>query len=243
MVEEQATRESAGLLRPVFVLGMHRSGTSCLAGCLEDMGLRFGNVNRAAKYNRKGNMEDAEVYGLNDAVLAATGNAWDNPPAGEAQWTNETRRRRDSIIERYRAAGEQFGWKDPRFILTFDGWLERIAAPQIIATVRKPAAVAVSLVNRGGITFVQGLELWAAYNSRLLQIARRQELKGRFISFDEPEERYLAQVKRLGAEVGLNASGARLSFFEKDLRQSQATELPQVPDQYDRLHQQLLEFI
>ena len=28
----------------VFVLGMHRSGTSCLAGCLEHCGLHLGDV-------------------------------------------------------------------------------------------------------------------------------------------------------------------------------------------------------
>ena len=29
---------------PVAVIGMHRSGTSCLAGCLEDLGLNLGDV-------------------------------------------------------------------------------------------------------------------------------------------------------------------------------------------------------
>jgi len=44
--------------RPMLILGMHRSGTSCLAGCLQAAGLISGEVNIQAMYNAKGNREN-----------------------------------------------------------------------------------------------------------------------------------------------------------------------------------------
>jgi len=43
---------------PILILGMHRSGTSCLAGCLEEAGLYLGDVNLKAGFNKKGNREN-----------------------------------------------------------------------------------------------------------------------------------------------------------------------------------------
>jgi len=34
---------------PILILGMHRSGTSCLAGCLEEAGLYLGDVTKIEK--------------------------------------------------------------------------------------------------------------------------------------------------------------------------------------------------
>lgn len=58
---------------PVTVLEMHRSGTSCLAGCLEDAGLFPGEVSRAAPFNKKGNNENLAVMEFTDEVLAEAG--------------------------------------------------------------------------------------------------------------------------------------------------------------------------
>ena len=40
---------------PIFVLGMLRSGTSCLTGILEEAGLFLGDVKRKSRFNAKGN--------------------------------------------------------------------------------------------------------------------------------------------------------------------------------------------
>ena len=43
--------------RVVCVLGMHRSGTSCLAGSLEQQGLFLGETNTRGPFNLRGNRE------------------------------------------------------------------------------------------------------------------------------------------------------------------------------------------
>ena len=53
---------------PVAIVGMHRSGTSCLAGCLEDLGLTLGKVNRAAPHNLKGNNENPRFWDRKSVV-------------------------------------------------------------------------------------------------------------------------------------------------------------------------------
>ena len=55
--------------RVVAVLGMHRSGTSALAGSLEQHGLFLGRVSTSNPHNPKGNRESAEVRRLNEDVL------------------------------------------------------------------------------------------------------------------------------------------------------------------------------
>ena len=46
----------------VIILGMHRSGTSCLTGCLKEYGLHLGDVSESNKHNKKGNQENKEVF-------------------------------------------------------------------------------------------------------------------------------------------------------------------------------------
>ena len=62
------------------VLGMHRSGTSWLAGSLEERGLALGEVNESAKYNAKGNRENSELQSLHAAVLRDSGGTWRDIP-------------------------------------------------------------------------------------------------------------------------------------------------------------------
>ncbi|WP_173204579.1 hypothetical protein [Sphingopyxis sp. BSNA05] len=51
----KATAVSLGdVSRPfVLILGMHRSGTSCLAGALERCGLHLGDVRRTGTHNKR----------------------------------------------------------------------------------------------------------------------------------------------------------------------------------------------
>ena len=50
----------------IIVLGMHRSGTSLIAGVLHEMGVNMGsNLMKADEYNPKGYFEDIEIYKFN----------------------------------------------------------------------------------------------------------------------------------------------------------------------------------
>ena len=68
------------------VLGMHRSGTSCLTGSLEEAGLHMGDIHTWNPHNLKGNRENQKIVDINDQVLASAGAAWDNPPDTDISW-------------------------------------------------------------------------------------------------------------------------------------------------------------
>src|SRR5262245_57017553 len=128
----------------VSVVGMHRSGTSCLAGALQEAGLHAGEVSRGDPYNARGNREHLEIRGLNDDVLAASGGDWSRPP-DRVLWQEEDERRRDRLVARFASAAQHWMFKDPRTLLVLPFWK---AAPGVVLFVgifRHPVNVARSL--------------------------------------------------------------------------------------------------
>ena len=43
----------------ILMLGMHRSGTSCLTGIMQALGVHLGEVFTESTWNKKGNRENA----------------------------------------------------------------------------------------------------------------------------------------------------------------------------------------
>src|ERR1700722_18071970 len=127
----------------VCILGMHRSGTSCLAGSLEEAGLRLGDVFRVGQYNAKGNRENGRIMALQEAVLIHSGGSWDRPPE-YVSWNDSNRAERDNIISSY-TDEPVWGFKDPRTILLIDFWREALSNLTVVGTLRHPRLVAESL--------------------------------------------------------------------------------------------------
>jgi hypothetical protein len=76
----------------VLVLGMHRSGTSALAGALEAMGFDLGpedDVMPADIGNPEGYFELLSVVRANDDLLARFGGRWDSPPNFAPGWSED----------------------------------------------------------------------------------------------------------------------------------------------------------
>ncbi len=210
-------------LSSIIVLGMHRSGTSCLAGSLEQAGLCLGNVNRKAPHNPKGNQENRDIMDLNDAVLSASGAAWDSPPDTSPIWSKSHRDQRDQILASY-PQDQIIGFKDPRTIFTLEGWLEALPQTRLVATFRHPFAVAQSLSTRNGFPIKRGLDLWLSYNRRLLAISESREVP--VINFDLLAEHYGIALRTICERLGLTPPVDGFNFFEAGLRRNG---LPQEP--------------
>jgi hypothetical protein len=110
--------------RIICILGMHASGTSCLAGSLEEAGLWLGEVNTVSDNNAKGNRESKRIYELHDAILIGSGGSWARPPA-IVRWSDAHRAERDAIIRSF-ADVPVWGFKDPRTLLVLDLWREAL---------------------------------------------------------------------------------------------------------------------
>jgi len=197
---------------PVAVIGMHRSGTSCLAGCLEDLGLSLGEVNTAAPHNRKGNRENPRFWPVHDAVLARVGAAWDNPPGEPVAWTAAEIADLRAVLADYDALPTPWGFKDPRATVLLDGWFEVLPELRLTASIRHPLAVAGSLAARNGYDRDRALHIWSIYNRAVLRWRGLTDFT--VIDYDAPD--YEGRVRSVAAGLGLDAD-APMPFRAEEL--------------------------
>lgn len=221
---------------PVIILGMHRSGTSCLTGCLEETGLYLGKVNQRAKCNDKGTRENLAFMELNDRVLSANGAGWDGPPAETVRWSEDHHRQRDALVAEYDGT-PAWGFKDPRTVLTADGWLDALPGARLVATFRDPYAVAQSLHARNGFSIEKGLSLWSAYNERLLSLCEKHDIA--VINYDWPADQYRRALGGVCCAVGLSPPRDGFAFFEAQMRRNQPKPHLDLPDHLRAVHRKL----
>lgn len=197
---------------PVAVIGMHRSGTSCLAGCLENLGLNLGEVNTQAPYNRRGNRENPRLWPVHDAVLARVGASWDRPPAEPVAWTAAEVADLKAVLADYAEVPRPWGFKDPRATVLLDGWFAVFPDLRLAASVRHPLAVAGSLNARNGFDLDTALAIWNVYNRHVLFWRARMDFP--VIDYDAPD--YEARVRGAAADLGLDAA-APMPFRTEEL--------------------------
>ena len=154
----------------ILVLGMHRSGTSALAGAL----IRLGAAPPATlmtplEANPLGYWESRLFMDFHDRLLDAAGSAWDHwtPFNADAIGFDHTAQLSDNF-ERL-LCGEfgdapLFVMKDPRICRFVPFWLRNLRAANIDAAavipLRSPLAVAQSLAARDGMGIPHALLLW-----------------------------------------------------------------------------------
>ena len=201
------------------VLGMHRSGTSCLTGQLQQAGLVLGEVMERAPFNRKGNRENPQIMSLNDDLLAHNGGSWHSPP-DKVHWLKSHELRRESVLSKYNDF-HRWGFKDPRSLFTLPFWLQGLAGEKVrlIGCIRHPLSVAKSLHNRSSdFSLVRGIELWRRYNEKLFDIQARHCFP--LVDFDLEDGAYVASVKRALQYLELDSGHGQLNmdFFVEELR-------------------------
>lgn len=147
----------------LVVLGMHRSGTSSVAGALTLLGAAAPRTLMApADDNPRGFWESNVVMSLDDQLLAELGASWNdwhplNPP-------RQSDPRIAAALRAEFGEAETIVLKDPRMCRLFPAWratlIEAGYQPLILTPLRHPSEVAASLVARNPITRAQGLRLW-----------------------------------------------------------------------------------
>lgn len=181
----RAAAAGAGPREVVLVLGMHRSGTSFVAGQLVRAGLRVPGTPMLGDGGTEGGFfEPREVVALNEATLRASGGGWhdvlrprllDDPAAAARLRAAAT-----ALLDNLLAAPGAAMIKDPRLCLVLPCWLDALDAlglrARLVVVVRSPQEVALSLHRRNGISLAHGRLLWARYN---LELARALAARGR----------------------------------------------------------------
>jgi hypothetical protein len=155
----------------VLVIGMHRSGTSAIAGALGALGFHLAREDDRMEWPES-NPEHWESLSLglhNEGLLNALGGSWDAPPDLPQHWEHSARilsgGDSGSLLARAYPMPGPAVWKDPRACILLPYW--RTVLPDPIAAVfvwRAPMAVAHSLLQRDGMPLAAGLALWERYN-------------------------------------------------------------------------------
>lgn len=223
--------------RGVAVLGMHRSGTSMLAGTLRTAGVYFGDVlDHTFARNPTGLQEAPALLYMHEDLLQKNSGAWHSPP-DTVKWEPMHLAVRDLFIESRRSAA-LWGFKDPRTLLTIDGWFEACPDLLCLGIFRHPAEVAMSIHERNSFELDRCFAIWLAYNERLLAIADSRPCP--LMEFGADRESSLAAIKRCIEPLGLELGDAAQSVYDQTHRHYERPEVV-VPPECQVLYEALLE--
>ncbi|MBO9661412.1 glycosyltransferase [Dokdonella sp.] len=158
----------------IVVLGMHRSGTSSVAGLLARLGVHAGDDAELmiGPDNPKGHYELARLHGACLRRLEAAGGDWKQPPTSAPGAAVDAFRR--DIAELLRTLEPRRPWliKEPRLCLLARELLPLLTRPVFVHVVRDPHAVAQSLAARNGLARDHALALWRQYTQAAFEASR-----------------------------------------------------------------------
>lgn len=195
----------------LLILGMHRSGTSALAGSIQKLGLRLGSELLEPSFdNADGFFEHKCVVSLNDRLLSVLGGSWSNPPSLSGNWWQQPnlaafRREAQAIIGLDFPDDPLFALKDPRLCLLQPFWIDVLKSlridPVAIHMIRSPEEVADSLFRRDRLATELAYDLWERYVTNAerdgVAIIRSR------CSFDDLLQSPVKTLERCGDELGI----------------------------------------
>ena len=154
----------------IVVLGMHRSGTSVLAGLVSLQGYYLGASEMPKREdNPKGFYENFKVYQLNQSILLDHNTSWDEYSFTMDQISPEDLHRYEvkarEIIKQEFGPVKRIFMKDPRMCLLFPLW-EKVLTEmgfsiKVILAYRSPMEVANSLQVRNEMAVEKSLMMWS----------------------------------------------------------------------------------
>ncbi|AGW15250.1 hypothetical protein [Megalodesulfovibrio gigas] len=163
----------------VIILGMHRSGTSTLAGCLHLLGMDLGDmIMQATPDNATGYFENIDIYAVHERLFAELGHSWDVVGELPRNWmtaeaTKQAAAELEHILETQFIGKPSWAIKDPRICRLMPLWNSVLSKlqlnPNYILVIRDPIEVARSLQKRDGMNIGRACLLWAMHNIESIQ--------------------------------------------------------------------------
>ncbi|MCB0664872.1 MAG: hypothetical protein KDC80_03575, partial [Saprospiraceae bacterium] len=175
----------------IMVLGMHRSGTSAMAGVLEYLGFNLGeDLMPASKFNPKGYFENNQIYHLNEAILRGLGVSWNKTYYLPAAILDRIDRKyidqANEILANQFYDGEVIVLKDPRFSILSEFW-KKILVSQgfdlyFVIMIREPMMVTRSLFQRDSFICEKSSLIWMDYMFKAERLTRNENRI--FVNYD-----------------------------------------------------------
>ncbi|MGS1121650.1 hypothetical protein [Rhodanobacter sp. UC4436_H3] len=202
----------------ILIVGMHRSGTSALAGLVGKLGIPLGDhLLEAGSDNPKGYWEHQDVVLAHERLLRKLGSRWDDVRALPVDWlgseaAREASKAIEEIISRDFSAGPVWALKDPRLCRVLPLWLEVLQKmhirPVLLFMVRRPSEVSASIEARNQWHPLVGKLLWLRYMAEAIEASSASSRE--VLLYDDVLADPIASVttafSRLGIKMGKGVS-------------------------------------
>jgi hypothetical protein len=206
----------------IFIVGMHRSGTSALTRVLSLCGAALPATLMAPNSgNPTGYWEPHDAMELNDKFLHARASSWSDPglafrsaPRDHTGFVRYVALVRHflALIHDFLAHGVDAGGplviKEPRITALLPYWIAAATtagfAPKAIHIFRNPADVASSLAARDGMAFDRACTLWQKYN--LLGEHDARAIPRAFVSYETLIDDWERTIARCATEIGVGVA-------------------------------------
>jgi len=207
----------------ILIVGMHRSGTSALAGVLGKLGVPLGDrLLEPAGDNPKGYWEHEDVVAVHERLLAGLGSRWDDVRALPDKWLQSEPARLataaiDEIISRDFSDKAVWSVKDPRLCRLLPLWLDVLARretrPVALFMVRRPNEVSASIQARNHWRPLVGKLLWLRYMTEA--VAATREVTRAVVLYDDLLADPISTMTRALTSLGV-AAHERVSVQERE---------------------------
>ncbi len=156
----------------LYVLGMHRSGTSAVTEALASLPFELPGADAMVggdESNPRGHWEVESLVDFNQALLERAGATWLAPTTQSLTEMAKLSRPElglDQVAEATFAeafATDRWLFKDPRLSLTMPFWRHVLGPSPAVLLLRDPLAIARSLRARNDLAMPFGLALWERY--------------------------------------------------------------------------------
>jgi hypothetical protein len=216
----------------ILILGMHRSGTSAVAGCFSALGYNMGNqLFPPDKPNEKGYFENVLINQFNDSLLSTLYARWHDTLFLPQNWyLNEQVQKRKpeliSILKSEFGEKEDFVIKDPRISVLLPFYEEVFndlnIIPKVIINFRNPFEVSKSLKKRDNLSSSKSLLLWMDATLKAEEHSRTMDRV--FLEYDSLLKdvintlKTISDILRLDIKFDNDKKPVLNSFVEKKLK-------------------------
>jgi hypothetical protein len=226
----------------ILVAGMHRSGTSALAGALNKVGISLGTrLLEPGEDNPKGYWEHSDAVDIHERLLAALDRRWDDIRPLPNEWLSSDAAQRASLeikelIARDFSDKGLWAIKDPRICRFLPLWLQGLKEfgirPVVIFVARRPSEVAASIEKRNHWAADIGELLWLQHTFEA-EVSSR-DLERAALLYDDLIADPIDTVSRTLARVSIQVPSLSASDCEDLKKFVDVAERHHLHDEIDR---------
>ncbi|MEP1552273.1 MAG: hypothetical protein ABJJ44_07250 [Paraglaciecola sp.] len=226
----------------VFVLGMHRSGTSMLTSMVEASGYHCGdNLQPPGSDNPNGYWEDLVMLRINESLLRALGKDWSSlgtPEYSEIEELlcfDELKSEAVGYLTQQINKYQRLVVKDPRVCILLPFWLsvckELNATSKFLIIKRDAAAIVQSLHKRDLMDPVYAMQLVMCYWAQIAYCVITKDNDWSFVDYESisSQDQHSMLAKRLGSFLDADSQDIlkALTNYKSEMNHSvqQGTEL------------------